>query len=43
MKTRFISAADFMVAMTAQWQDRLAEFIRRNVTAPRRLIIDEMG
>ena len=44
MKTRFISAADLMVAMiAAQRQDRLTEFIRRNVTAPRLLIIDEIG
>jgi DNA replication protein DnaC len=44
MKTRFISAADLMVAMTAaQRQDRLTDFIRRNVTAPRLLIINEIG
>ncbi len=44
MKTRFISAADLMFAMSAaQRQDRLTDFIRRNVTAPRLLIIDEIG
>ncbi|ASN01359.1 MULTISPECIES: IS21-like element helper ATPase IstB [Xanthomonas] len=44
MKTRFVSAADLMVAMiAAQRQDRLADFIRRNVMGPRLLIIDEIG
>jgi DNA replication protein DnaC len=44
MKTRFIAAADLRVAMAAaQRQDRLTEFMHCNVTAPRRLIIDEMG
>lgn len=44
MKTRFVGAADLMVAMAAaQRQDRLVEFIRRNVMGPRLLIIDEIG
>jgi DNA replication protein DnaC len=44
MKTRFVSAADLMVTMaTAQRQDRLGEFIRRTIIAPRLLIIDEIG
>jgi len=44
MKTRFVSAADLMVTMAAaQRQDRLGEFIRRTIIAPRLLIIDEIG
>lgn len=44
MKVRFVSAADLMVAMSAaQRQDQLPIFIRRNVMAPRLLIIDEIG
>lgn len=44
IKTRFITAADLIIAMAAaQRQDRLAPFIQRNVSAPRLLIIDEIG
>jgi DNA replication protein DnaC len=44
LKTRFVSAADLMVAMAAaQRQDRLADFIHRQVMGPRLLIIDEIG
>lgn len=44
MKTRFVSAADLVVALVAaQRQDRLADFIKRNVMGPRLLIIDEIG
>jgi DNA replication protein DnaC len=44
MKVRFLSAADLMIALSAaQRQERLPEFIRRTVLAPRLLIIDEIG
>jgi DNA replication protein DnaC len=44
LKTRFVSAADLVVAMVAaQRQDRLTDFIKRNVLGPRLLIIDEIG
>lgn len=44
MKARFVSAADLVVALVAaQRQDRLTEFLRRNVMGPRLLIIDEIG
>lgn len=44
MKTRFVSAADLVVALiSAQRQDRLKDFIRRNILGPRLLIIDEIG
>ena len=44
LKTRFISATDLVVALVAaQRQERLAEFIRRNVMTPRFLVIDEIG
>jgi DNA replication protein DnaC len=44
LKTRFTTAADLIIALSsAQRQDRLDEFIRRNVMAPRLLIIDEIG
>lgn len=44
MKTRFVSAADLVLAMiAAQRQDRLPEFIRRNIMGPRLLVIDEIG
>ncbi|BBO59029.1 IS21-like element helper ATPase IstB [Mycoavidus sp. B2-EB] len=44
IKTRFICAADLILAMAAaQRQDRLTQFIQRNVNAPRLLIIDEIG
>jgi DNA replication protein DnaC len=43
-KVRFISAADLIIGLTAaQRQERLAEFIRRTILAPRLLIIDEIG
>lgn len=44
LKTRFVTAADLVVALcAAQRQDRLQEFMRRNVMAPRLLIVDEIG
>lgn len=44
LKTRFVSAADLVVALAAaQRQDRLAGFVRRQVMAPRLLIVDEIG
>lgn len=44
MKTRFVSAADLVVALiAAQRQDRLSDFIKRNIMGPRLLIIDEIG
>jgi DNA replication protein DnaC len=44
LKTRFTTAADLIIALsTAQRQDRFDEFIRRNVMAPRLLIVDEIG
>jgi DNA replication protein DnaC len=44
MKTRFVSPADLVVALVAaQRQDRLPDFIKRNVMGPRLLIIDEIG
>jgi DNA replication protein DnaC len=44
MKTRFVSAADLVVALvSAQRQDRLSDFIKRNIMGPRLLIIDEIG
>ncbi len=44
VKTRFISAADLMLALTtAQRQGRLKEYLQRTVLAPRLLIIDEVG
>jgi DNA replication protein DnaC len=44
IKTRFISAADLVIALSAaSRQNRLAEFLRRNITNARLLIIDEIG
>lgn len=44
IKARFVSAADLVVALVAaQRQERLGEFIKRNVMGPRLLIIDEIG
>lgn len=44
MKTRFVSAADLVVSLvSAQRQDRLSDFIKRNIMGPRLLIIDEIG
>lgn len=44
IKTRFISAADLVIALAAaSRQDRLADFLKRNITNPRLLIIDEIG
>ena len=42
--TRFISAADLVIALSAAArQERLAEFLKRNVTHARLFIIDEIG
>jgi DNA replication protein DnaC len=44
IKTRFISAADLVIALAAaSRQDRLADFLKRNITNARLLIIDEIG
>ncbi|AOK28618.1 transposase [Burkholderia singularis] len=44
IKTRFISAADLVIALAAaSRQDRLADFLKRNIMNPRLLIIDEVG
>lgn len=44
IKTRFISAADLMLQLSAAHrQGRLKEFLRRTVQVPRLLIIDEIG
>lgn len=44
IKTRLISAADLVMALSAaSRQDRLADFLKRNITNPRLLIIDEIG
>lgn len=44
IRTRFISAADLVIALAAaSRQDRLAEFLKRNISQPRLLIIDEVG
>lgn len=44
IRTRFITAADLMLQLSAaQKQGRLKEFLHRNVTGPRLLIIDEIG
>lgn len=44
LKTRFMTAADLMIALTAaQRQNRLTQFVRRNITAPSVLLIDEIG
>lgn len=44
IKTRVISAADLVIALAAApRQDRLADCLKRNITNPRLLIIDEIG
>jgi DNA replication protein DnaC len=44
IKTRFISAADLMLQLTATHrQGRLKEFLRRGIQTPKLLIIDEVG
>lgn len=44
IKTRFVAASDLMLQLsTAHRQNRLDEFIKRNVMTPRLLIIDEIG
>jgi len=44
IKTRFIAAADLMLQLaTARKQDRLDQYLKRSVLAPRLLIIDEIG
>lgn len=44
IKTRFLSAADLVIALSAAArQDRLANFLKRNLTNSRLLIIDEIG
>lgn len=44
IKTRFVAASDLMLQLSAAHrQNRLEEFIKRNVMAPRLLIIDEIG
>jgi DNA replication protein DnaC len=44
IKTRFVSAADLMLQLTASYrQGRLKEFLRRGIQGPRLLFIDEVG
>jgi DNA replication protein DnaC len=44
IKTRFTTAADLVVALAAAArQDRLQDYLKRNVLAPRLLIVDEIG
>lgn len=44
IKTRFISAADLVMALSAaQRQNRLVEFLKRTVLQVRLLIVDEIG
>lgn len=44
IKTRFVTAADLILQLdTAQRQGRLKELLRRSITGPRLLIIDEIG
>ncbi|SDR89340.1 DNA replication protein DnaC [Halopseudomonas litoralis] len=44
IKTRFIAAADLMLQLViARKQERLDQYLKRNVLAPRLLIIDEIG
>ncbi len=44
MKTRFITAADFLLQLdTAQRQGRLKQTMQRSINGPRLLIIDEIG
>ena len=43
-KVRFVTAADLMLQLsTAKKQDRLDNYLKRSVMAPRLLIIDEIG
>lgn len=44
IKTRFITAADLMLQLaTAKKQERLEQYLKRSVLAPKLLIIDEIG
>jgi DNA replication protein DnaC len=44
IKTRFVTAADLILQLSAsQRQGRLKEYLRRSITMPRLLIIDEIG
>jgi DNA replication protein DnaC len=44
VKTRFVSAADLMLQLTAAHrQGRLKEYLRRGIQMPKLLIIDEVG
>ena len=44
IKTRFVAAADLMLQLaTARKQERLDQYVKRSVLAPRLLIIDEIG
>ena len=44
IKTRFIAAADMMLQLaTARKQERLDQYLKRSILAPRLLIIDEIG
>lgn len=44
IKTRFVSAADLMMQLTAAHrQGRLKEYLRRGILLPKLLIIDEVG
>lgn len=44
IKTRFVAASDLMLQLSAAHrQNRLDDFIKRNVMAPKLLIIDEIG
>ena len=43
-KTRFIAAADMMLQLViARKQERLDQYLKRSILAPRLLIIDEIG
>ncbi len=43
-KTRFISAADLMLQLSAaKKQDRLEAYIKRSIIAPKLMVIDEIG
>jgi DNA replication protein DnaC len=44
MKVRFIAAADLMLQLAiAKKQDRLTDYLKRNILAPKLLVIDEIG
>lgn len=44
IKTRFVAASDLMLQLTAAHrQGKLSDFIKRNIMAPKLLIIDEIG